>query len=62
MREEIVCRICYNLLNDVDYHLKVNRQIVNWIGRQIDRWIDRQVGQINGQIDRKVGQVDGMKL
>eukprot|EP00088_Acartia_fossae_P011201 TRINITY_DN15633_c0_g1_i7.p1 TRINITY_DN15633_c0_g1~~TRINITY_DN15633_c0_g1_i7.p1 ORF type:complete len:704 (-),score=182.46 TRINITY_DN15633_c0_g1_i7:102-2213(-) len=22
MREEIVCRICYNLLNDVDYHLK----------------------------------------
>ena len=23
MREEIVCRICFNLLNDIDYHLKV---------------------------------------
>jgi len=23
LREEIVCRICFNLLNDIDYHLKV---------------------------------------
>ena len=23
MHEENVCRICFNLLNDVDYHLKV---------------------------------------
>ena len=22
MREEIICKICYNLLNDIDYHLK----------------------------------------
>ena len=22
MREESVCRICFNLLNDIDYHLK----------------------------------------
>ncbi len=28
MREEIVCRICYNLLNDVDYHLKVQSHIL----------------------------------
>ena len=23
MREESVCRLCFNLLNDIDYHLKV---------------------------------------
>jgi hypothetical protein len=23
LREESVCRICFNLLNDIDYHLKV---------------------------------------
>ena len=22
MREETICRICFNLLNDIDYHLK----------------------------------------
>jgi hypothetical protein len=22
MREEIICKICFNLLNDIDYHLK----------------------------------------
>ena len=44
-REEIVCRICYNLLNDVDYHLKVNRQIVENI--------DRKDGQIYRQFERQ---------
>ena len=24
MGEENVCRLCYNLLNDIDYHLKVS--------------------------------------
>ncbi len=23
MHEETICRICFNLLNDIDYHLKV---------------------------------------
>ena len=23
MREETICRICFDLLNDIDYHLKV---------------------------------------
>ena len=27
MGEENVCRLCYNLLNDIDYHLKVR---YNW--------------------------------
>lgn len=22
MKEEIICKICFNLLNDIDYHLK----------------------------------------
>ena len=22
MREETICKICFNLLNDIDYHLK----------------------------------------
>ena len=26
MREETICRICFDLLNDIDYHLKVELQ------------------------------------
>ena len=37
MREETICRICFDLLNDIDYHLKVkdrgNRE------HSVNRWI-----------------------
>ena len=26
MREETICRICFDLLNDIDYHLKVRHR------------------------------------
>ena len=28
MREETICRICFDLLNDIDYHLKVKLRTV----------------------------------
>lgn len=28
MHEETICRICFNLLNDIDYHLKARDQFL----------------------------------
>jgi hypothetical protein len=30
MREETICRICFNLLNDIDYHLKEAQEKTGW--------------------------------
>ena len=39
MGEENVCRLCYNLLNDIDYHLKVSGGVeINIIHRFTKRF------------------------
>lgn len=44
LEEEIICKICFNLLNDIDYHLK-EAQVrefdiiyLSWFGYQIRRF------------------------
>ena len=44
MREESVCRICFNLLNDIDYHLKEAQEKTDEItAKFLDKEKDRQI-------------------
>ena len=43
MREESVCRICFNLLNDIDYHLKEAQEKTDEItAKFLDKEKDRR--------------------
>ena len=45
MREESVCRICFNLLNDIDYHLKEAQEKTDEItAKFLDKEKDRRPG------------------